>query len=355
MSQTRMSQTHTSPLERGVHALRLGPLSALLVWRRVAAIGLLLALLTALAVWALASGATGLSANDWVQVLSGHGSAAQNLLVWEFRWPRIVVAMLAGALLGLAGVLLQTLMHNRLASPDLMGVSDGATLAMLLALLAGGGSLLGPWWVGVAGALAATALLLLAAGGLGQRGQQVLIVGLAVAVLLHAATELVLSRQSLQHAGAIYSWSIGSLNGRGFETATPLAWALAFVLPGTWLLARRITLLQLDADLARALGLSLRSTQWQTLALATAAAGLAVGVCGPVAFVALAAPLIASRLSGGGHVPLTAAALSGAALVLAADTLGRTTLPTAELPVGVICNLLGGPFLLCLLHRKHTP
>lgn len=338
-------------LEQGVAVLRLGAASALVARRPLRSVGVLALALAMLVAVALAAGSTWLGPADLWRLARGEAPGGMALLVWEFRWPRIVVAMLCGALLGLAGLLLQTLMHNRLASPDLMGVSDGATLTMLLALLAGGSGLLGPWWVAVVGAVGATALLLGLSGGMGSRGQRVLVVGLAVAALLHAVTELVLSRQSLQHAAALYAWTIGNLNGRGFESVLPLGVALALAAPGTLALSRRLTLLQFDPELAAALGLPLRHTQWQALGLATLAAGLAVAVCGPVAFVALAAPLIAVRLAGGG-VPCVGAALAGATLVLAADTVGRIVLPSAELPVGVICNLLGGPFLLWLLHRK---
>ncbi|MGE5864339.1 MAG: FecCD family ABC transporter permease [Rhizobacter sp.] len=344
---------NSSVLEPGVRVLRWGGLSVLLAGRPMRAAVLSGTTLLMLCGLAMAAGSTWLGPGDLLTLLRGEASPATALLVWEFRWPRIVVAMLCGALLGLAGLLLQTLMHNRLAAPDLMGVSDGASLAMLLALIAGGTGLLGPWWIAVTGAVGATALLLGLSGGIGTRGQRVLVVGLAVAALLHALTELLLSRQTLQHAAALYAWSIGSLQGRGDESVPPLATALALVAPGCAYLGRRLALLQLDPDLAAALGLSLRATQWQALGLATVAAGLAVAVCGPVAFVALAAPLIAVRLAGGG-VPCVGAALAGAALVLAADTAGRILLPSAELPVGVICNLLGGPFLLWLLHRKTT-
>lgn len=340
-------------LEAGVRVLRWGPLSLLLAGRPMRAAAVSGAVLLILCAFALAAGSTWLGPTDLLALLRHEAPPATALLVWEFRWPRIEVAMLCGALLGLAGLLLQTLMHNRLAAPDLMGVSDGATLAMLVALIAGSSGLLGPWWIAVAGAVAATALLLGLAGGMGTRGQRVLVVGLAVAALLHAVTELLLSRQTLQHAAALYAWSIGSLQGRGGESVPPLALALAVVAPGCGWLGRRLALLQFDPDLAASLGLSLRATQWQALGLATLAAGLAVAVCGPVAFVALAAPLIAVRLAGGG-VPCIGAAVAGAALVLAADTVGRILLPSAELPVGVICNLLGGPFLLWLLHRKTT-
>ncbi|MFC5475416.1 FecCD family ABC transporter permease [Paraherbaspirillum soli] len=347
-----MNQPYFSPdntLEPGVILLRCGRFSLLFAWRSLAAIaGLSTALACAVGI-ALMAGATWLSPPQLVSILLGHATPGLQLLVLEFRLPRVLVGLLAGAALGLAGCLIQALTRNRLATPDLLGVADGATLGVFVALIGSASGMFGPWWVGPLGALGAVVLLLVASGDLGSRGQRLLIVGLALSSLLRAVTELALSRQELMHASALYAWSIGSLNGRSYSAALPLAIGLLLLLPPTLLTTRRLALLRFDTEIAAGLGLPVRATQWQALLSAVLLAGLAVGVCGPIAFVALAAPFIAERLVGGGRIALLGAALAGATLVVGADTMGRVLLSAAELPVGVICNLLGGPFLLWLL------
>jgi len=336
-------------MEVGLQLLRCGRFSLLFARRSAwASLGLCGLLAAAVAV-ALMAGSTWLSPQQLLSVLRGQGAPGLQLLVLEFRLPRILVGLLAGAALGLAGCLIQALTRNRLATPDLLGVADGATLGVFVTLISSTAGMFGPWWVGPLGALGAVVLLLIAAGNLGRRGQRLLIVGLALSSLLRAVTELALSRQELMHASALYAWSIGSLNGRSYAAAAPLAAGLLILLPLTLSSTRRLALLRFELEIASGLGLPLRTTQWQALLSAVLLAGLAVGVCGPIAFVALAAPFIAERLVGGGRIALLSAALVGALLVVFADTLGRILLAAAELPVGVICNLLGGPFLLWLL------
>lgn len=301
---------------------------------------------------ALCAGPTWITPFELQAALSGGGPAGLQLLVNELRLPRVVAGVLAGAALGSAGCLIQALSRNRLATPDVLGVSDGAAMGIFVGLIAGGTGLMGPWWSGPLGALAALALLVLAAGRMDSRGQTVLVVGIGVASLLRALTDLALSRQELMHASALYSWSVGSLTGRGYAAGAPLAAGLALLLPASLLLTRRLDVLRLGTDMAASLGVPVRRTQWQALLLAVLLAGLAVGVCGPMAFIALAAPYIATRLTGA--IALPCAALAGALLVVAADALGRVVLNGAELPAGVICNLLGGPFLLWLLLNERS-
>ena len=347
--QPAQANVRDSVLDADMRLLRYGRISLLFASRSLwVTLGLSLLLICAVGM-ALLAGSTWLAPRQLLTVLQGQAAPGLQLLVLEFRLPRVVVGILAGTALGLSGCLIQALTRNRLATPDLLGVADGATLGVFVVLINSTSGMFGPWWVGPLGALGAVALLLIASGSLDRRGQRLLIVGLALSSLLRAVTELLLSSQELMHASALYTWSIGNLNGRSYATALPLAAGLLLLLPLTLLSTRRLALLRFDLEIASGLGLSVRATQWQALLTAVLLAGLAIGVCGPIAFVALAAPFIAERLIGGGRIALLGAALVGAILVVGADTLGRVLLTAAELPVGVICNLLGGPFLLWLL------
>ncbi|MFD8750389.1 Fe(3+)-hydroxamate ABC transporter permease FhuB [Kitasatospora sp. NPDC059577] len=335
-------------------ALRYGVWSLLLPRRALAAsLGLTAALLAAVVVSAHA-GQGELGLGRTFQAVFGYGDRLDVLLVQKFRLGRIVAGLAAGAALGLAGCLTQTLARNRLATPELLGVNDGATAAVLISATASG--TFGAWWAGPLGALAAVLVVTLVSGGLGARGYRVLVVGLAMSALASAVVQVALARRSLNSAGSLYVWTSGSLNGRDYAIAAPVLTGLAVLVPLALVVARRLAVLRFDDNVASALGVDPGRVRLVCLLLAVALAGLAVGVCGPVGFVALAAPVIAGRLAGPARVPVLGSALTGALLVVLADTLGRVLIGGVEIPVGIVTTVLGGPFLLwVLLGRKGTP
>ncbi|MDL4770561.1 iron chelate uptake ABC transporter family permease subunit [Actinomadura xylanilytica] len=325
---------------------------SVLIPRRGALAVLGLAALTALVLaGCVVLGSSVLSPADALGALFGRGSRAAVLMVREFGLPRIVAGMLVGAALGAAGCLTQTLARNRLATPDFLGVNEGATLSVLLALAGGAGGL-GAWWSGPLGALLAAGLVLLLSGGTGARGYRVLVVGLAVAAILRSLVELLLAKKDLDLAEAMFTWSVGSLNGRGYSSAAALAAGLAVLLPLALLGGRRLRLLRFGEDVVRVLGTDPGRTRLLVLATATALAGLAVGVGGPIGFIALSAPVVAARLTGPARVPLVASALVGAVFVALADTIGRTVMGDTEVPAGAIAGIVAGPFLLYVLLRE---
>ncbi len=272
-------------------------------------------------------------------------------LLYAFRWPRVQAAVFAGAALGVAGCLMQAVSHNKLASPDMLGVNEGAAFAILVGFLISSISLLAvDWWIGVLGSALTLAVILVVAKGVGWHGQRFIVVGLGFSVLLRAAIELMLSRQELSHASALYLWSMGYLSSRSYQLS-PLIWGCAILLPLALLSQRAVALLRLDTQIASTLGLNVQRTQLWGLCLAMLLCGLAVGVCGPMAFVALAAPVVIGFLWGHGRISILGSALLGACMVLWADTLGRLILPNQELPAGVVCHILGGLFVLWLLWR----
>ncbi|MFD8081063.1 Fe(3+)-hydroxamate ABC transporter permease FhuB [Kitasatospora sp. NPDC059722] len=327
-------------LRRGAWSLFL-PRRALL-----AALGLGAALLAAVVVSAHA-GQGGFGLGRTFQAVFGYGDRLDVLLVQRFRLGRIVAGLAAGAALGLAGCLTQTLARNRLATPELLGVNDGATAAVLVSATVSG--TFGAWWAGPLGALAAVLAVTLVSGGLGARGYRVLVVGLAMSALASAVVQVALARRSLNSAGSLYVWTSGSLNGRDYDVAAPVLAGLAVLVPVALAVARRLAVLRFDDDVAASLGVEPGRVRLVCLLLAVALAGLAVGVCGPVGFVALAAPVLAGRLAGPARVPVVGSALAGALLVVLADTLGRVLIGGVEIPVGIVTTVLGGPFLLWVL------
>lgn len=305
---------------------------------------------------ALATGPGGLDPITALRGLLGMGSDSEVLLARVIRMPRVLAALCAGAGLGAAGCLIQTLARNHLATPAILGLNEGATLAVMVAVFTAGGGALALWWTAPLGAAVTAVLLLLFAGRLGTRGYRVLVVGLALSGMLRSLVDLGLSRGSLQEASAVFIWSMGSLVGRGYDVTVPVGIAVGVLLPIAMWVGTRLALLQFDESTAATLGADVRRRQFGALLLAVVLTGLAVGIAGPVGgsigFIALAAPIVAQRLAGPPVVPVFASALLGALLVLAADTLGRVVVAPAEIPAGAIASIVGGPFLLWVLFSE---
>ncbi|MYX75777.1 iron ABC transporter permease [Streptomyces sp. SID3915] len=330
--------------------LRTGTLSWLLPRRSALAALLLIPVLVTVIALAVTASSTGMGLSETIGGLLGTGDPGTVMIVRDFRLPRIAVGLLVGAALGIAGCLTQTLAGNRLATPDLLGVDDGAAAAVVAAAAGSTTGMVGAWWLGPIGAVVAAVIVVLCAGGAGGAGYRVLVAGIGVSTFIGAVSDLIMSRQNDNTAGGVFLWTVGSLNGRDWSAGTPLALVLLLLVPLSLAVGHRLQLLRFDDDMAASLGVDLRRLRAGALVLAVALAGTAVGVGGPIAFVALAAPILAQRLAGPTRVPVTGSALTGAVLIAAADALGRVAAPV-ELPVGVVTSVLGGPFLLWVLFR----
>jgi iron complex transport system permease protein len=292
-----------------------------------------------------------------LQTLAGGGEAADRFVVLELRLPRALTALLVGLALGVSGALLQSLARNPLASPDILGITAGASAGAVALLVVGGtaGGLLGAIGVPLAallGGLLTAAAIYLLAWRHGIDGFRLVLVGVAAAAMLTSLTSYLLVRADITEAAQAMVWLTGSLNGRGWEHVFPVG--LAVLAAGLIALVAAPTLaaLRLGEDTARALGVRLQAGQAALLAVAVLLASVAVAAAGPIAFVALIAPQIALRLTGSAGPPLLAAGLTGAVLLLGSDVLSRAVLPV-ELPVGVLTAVIGAPYLISLLAR-HT-
>ncbi|MFC9977656.1 iron chelate uptake ABC transporter family permease subunit [Spirillospora sp. NPDC127200] len=346
----RRDRPRTAPDDS--RALRVGGLS-LLVPVRGTAVLLGLAALTAAVLGAcVVLGTSVLTPAQALNAMFGHGTRAAVLMVQEFSLPRIVAGALVGAALGVAGCLTQTMARNRLATPDFLGVNEGATLAILLTLIGSSTATFGQWWSGPLGALLAAVAILAVAGGTGAQGYRVLVVGIASAAILRSLVELILAKKDLNMAMAVYTWSVGSLNGRGYSSVAALGVGLAVLLPAALLAGRRLRLLRFGEDVVAVLGTDVRRARLLALVTATGLAGLAVGVGGPIGFIALTAPVAASWIAGPARVPLLGSALIGGMFVALADTVGRVVMDDSEIPVGAIAGMVAGPFLLLVLLRE---
>jgi iron complex transport system permease protein len=344
--------------------LRTGPASWLVPLRAAIVSGLGLVLLAALVAIDLAEGDFDVPLTDVVRTLLGGGDAGQHFIVVELRLPQTLVAVLVGAALGLAGALTQTFARNPLASPDILGVNQGAALGAVAVIVLtgvsgyGGGLVSGSLQqVGVplaafAGGLLSAALLYALSWRRGIDGSRLVLIGIGLGFALTAMTSYLLTHARIQDAASAQVWLNGSLNARGWDQAWPLVWTLLALVPLSLLLARSLNALQLGDDPARGLGVRLQATQVLTLVAAVGLASVSVAAVGPVGFVALVVPQIALRLTAGSRPPMVASMVLGACLVVAADVVTRVVIPFA-LPAGLVTSAIGAPYLIWLLLRSN--
>lgn len=276
-------------------------------------------------------------------------------IVTQLRLPRALLAALVGSALAVSGLLLQGQVRNPLASPDLLGITSGASAGAVfyLAVLAGS---LGPHGLPLAAMLGAGLAALLVYGLAWNHGAsplRLVLVGVGVSAILAAATTFLLVFSPLTTTLSAYVWLTGSVYGASWPEVRALGlWWLVLLLPLA-ALARHAVLAQLDDDLARGLGVRLQRQRAALLALAVALAGVAIAWGGAIAFVGLIAPHIARRLLPAGFAAQALmAALAGALLVMLADLLGRTLFLPLDLPAGIFVAALGAPFFLYLLIRQ---
>ena len=283
----------------------------------------------------------------------GVGEPRDVLLVQRLRLPRVAAGLAVGASLGIAGVLLQTLARNRLATPDTVGLNDGAT-AFAVASVVAVSTTITPSAFALVGAATAAALAIGLAGGSGHRGYRFLVVGLGVGAGLGAITQLMLARAAIDDANRAFPWTIGSLNSRSATSVAVLAVGLAVALPVAVALGRQLRLMRLADAVVLGLGSRVGRIRLAVIGTAVVTAGLSVATAGPLGLVALLAPEIARKAAGPRIVPVVGSALAGALVVLLADLLGRTVAAPLELPAGLVTAVVGGPYLLWLLLATRT-
>lgn len=330
--------------------LRAGPIAVRIDLRCLALIGAGLAVLTLLAAWAMTLGSFPISFGGVLKSLAGQGTSEHDFIVRELRLPRVLVAILVGALLAAAGAVFQGVVRNPLVSPDVIGIDAGASLFAVWWIVTGRDTTLLP--VVAFGGAAAAALGIYALtwrGGIAP-GRMIL-VGIGVNALLTAAITFLMTRYPIERVSSALLWTTGSVYASDWEDVRVLAGAAAVLLPLTAALMHSLRVLQFGDDTARAAGMHVETTRLVLLLAGCALAAAAVSIAGPVGFVAFVVPHVARMLAGpitGGVFVLTA--VLGAVLVLAADIVAQHALPVA-LPVGVVTAAIGGPYFLFLLYR----
>lgn len=283
-------------------------------------------------------------------ILRGTTDSLHHAVVWELRLPRALTAFVAGGMLAVAGALMQVLLRNPLADPYVLGVSGGAAVAALSAIMLGLG---GPWISGGAfiGALLSMFLVFgLAHGRGGWTPTRLLLTGVVVAAGWSALISFLLAVSPNQSLRTMLFWLMGDLAGAGGPGWSTAALLLALI--AAMALARNLNLLARGDLQAKALGVQVARLRLTLFFLASLLTAGAVTLAGSVGFVGLVVPHLLRLLIGADHrVLLPAAMLAGGMLLMLADTLARTIIAPQQLPVGVLSALIGVPVFLFLLHR----
>jgi ABC-type Fe3+-siderophore transport system permease subunit len=339
-------------------ALAVGATPVRRVPARLTGLLLLLLLVVVAAGASLAIGTRSIGLGEvWRALLDPSLGTEEAAIVQGLRAPRTAIGLLAGLALGTAGALMQGHTRNPLGDPGLLGVTAGASLAVVLAIsVFGVGTPAGYVWFAFAGALAGT-VLVFAIGSVGRGGGTpvtLALAGAALSALFFAVvrTILVSDQQTLD---SFRFWVVGSLAGRGADVAWQVAPFVAVGLVLATVNAPALNLLSLGDDVARGLGQRIWPARAVGLAAITLLGGAATAACGPIAFVGLVVPHVVRAVTGPDHrwlIPCSG--LLGAALLLGADVVGRVVARPGELQVGIVLALIGAPFFIALVRRRGT-
>ena len=312
------------------------------------AVVLIIVLLLILSVSSIFFGASELTLGQIWQHLYQGFSGEKDFIVWQHRLPRTLLAILVGASLGLSGSLVQGVIRNPLASPDLMGISAGAGFCatLLLVMIPAAPT----WWLSVAallGGLLAFCFIVLLAQISQPTPARLALIGVAISAFLASGINFLLVIYPVEINTAMI-WLTGSLWGRSWQHI-PIFAALMVI---SMYLAWRLDVLGLGEETAYHLGVSVKPLEFTTLLIAVVIASLAVSVAGTVSFIGLLAPHIARLLFGHQHrILLPASALIGAIILVTADVLARSLFAPIELPAGVLTSVIGAPYFIFLLSR----
>ncbi|SMF64148.1 iron complex transport system permease protein [Paenibacillus uliginis N3/975] len=296
---------------------------------------------------------------ELIKTLFGGGTDKQELILFEFRLPRIIISVLVGASLAVSGCVMQGLSRNALADPGILGINAGAGLAVMLYVAffpteTVGSVMLLPIlaWLG-AGFVAALIYVLSLKKGEGLSPTRLLLTGIAVAAGISAATIVLTIRFTPEQYQFVATWMAGSIWGSNWKFVGSLLPFVIILLPFVCYKARVLNVLSLGDQMTIGLGASVEKERLVLLAAAVGLAGSSVSVSGGIGFVGLIAPHLVRRLIGPQHqFLLPGSALAGALLVLVADTIGRWIIQPSEIPAGIVVAVIGAPYFLYLLARS---
>lgn len=324
---------------------------------------LLLLLLPAAVFISINAGFTDYHVTDILRILAGGGSGKENLVVLQFRMPRILLALLIGAGFALSGCIIQGITRNPLADPGILGINAGAGIMVLLYVVLHGavsfGSVFGLPFLSLIGALAVGGLIyaLSSSRTKGVSSMRLVLNGVAIQAGINSVMTVVIMKLDDSQHEFLAKWQAGSIwNANWKFVAALLPWIVIGII---YLIfhSRHLDILAMGDDISFGLGVAVAREKYKLLFTAAALAAACVAVSGSISFVGLMAPHLSRKLVGSGHrLLIPVCALAGGLLVLIADTVARTVIEPSEIPTGIVVSLLGAPYFVFLLlkERKNT-
>jgi len=325
--------------------------------RTMLVIALLLLANAAAVVICVGMGSQRISPLAVIQTLLGHGDGPNTTIIYNLRLPRVLIAILVGASLGVAGALLQGIVRNPLTSPDIIGITGGASLGAVIFIIYFSHLTIKLLPVSaVIGAFAAAIIIYAFAYRGGVTPMRLVLIGIGIATAITAVTYMLIITASFTPTAVAvkaFTFMTGSIYGVSWtrDVATLLPW-VAVLLPVAFFFARHLNVQELGDEVAGSVGSSVQRTRLMLLFISVALAGAAVAIGGAINFIGLMAPHIARKLVGpsyGGVIPVSA--LVGSLVLLLADLIARTAFVPLDIPAGVFTAAIGAPFFIFLLYR----
>ncbi|WP_284642383.1 FecCD family ABC transporter permease [Paenibacillus silviterrae] len=335
-----------------------GSVSFLLQTRALWVTLALIVVVAVIAVLSIGLGSSKMALSDVLRTLFGYGTSAQEVIIFKLRMPRILIAILTGSALAVAGAILQGVIRNPLASPEWVGITGGATLGAVAFFF---------FWAetltihllpvaAMVGAFVVSAFIYVTAWKHGVSPLRLVLIGIGMSTAMSSLTYMLLISGPMVLANKSLTFMTGSIYGVSWDkdVYVLLPW-VGVLIPLAWLLARHVNVQQLGDDVAASVGTRVEQKRLVLLLLSVALAGSAVAIGGAISFIGLMAPHIARKLVGpsfGGVIPTSA--LIGALILLLADLVARTAFAPLDIPAGVFTAAIGAPFFIYLLLRQRA-
>lgn len=290
---------------------------------------------------------------DVVRTLFGGGDRATEFIVNRLRLPRALTGLLVGTALGLSGAIFQSIARNPLASPDIIGVTYGASAFAVFAIVTLGLTGVAVSALAIVGAVLTAFIMYVLAWRHGVSSYRLILIGIGIGAIATSVTSYLLTKARVEIAQQALIWLTGSLNGRDWSNVRSLAITFVVLLPFMIFLVQQLRILQLGDETAYGLGLRVETARLGLIVIAVLLAAVATAAAGPIGFVAFVAPPIARRLTRSPGPAMITSGLLGALVVALSDLVAQHAFGDTQLPVGVVTGVVGAPYLMFLLARAN--
>ncbi|MFI5729904.1 FecCD family ABC transporter permease [Kribbella sp. NPDC051587] len=290
---------------------------------------------------------------DVVKTLFGGGDKATEFIVNRLRLPRALTGLMVGAALGMSGAIFQSIARNPLASPDIIGVTYGASAFAVFAIVTLGMTGLAVSGFAILGAILTAFIMYVLAWRHGVSSYRLILIGIGIGAIATSVTSYLLTKARVEIAQQALIWLTGSLNGRDWSNVQAMTITLVITAPLSVWLVHRLRILQLGDETAYGLGLRVESSRLGLIVVGVLLAAVATAAAGPIGFVAFVGPPIARRLTRSPGPAMISSALIGALVVALSDLIAQHAFGDTQLPVGVVTGVVGAPYLMYLLARTN--